>query len=78
MKARHGGHDLVKGGCCLEDRVFEVEYIGKREIQRSLKRVSSQKTLCGKYWLRVTDSWPETGCGEMEGRGTGESRENTR
>lgn len=39
MKVGDSGDGLDKASCCLEDRVFEVEYIGNEEIQRSLKRV---------------------------------------
>lgn len=60
MKVGGSGDDLVKGGCCLEDRVFKVEYIGKRGIQRSVKR-NLQKIAAGNIGLRVGDSWPETG-----------------
>ena len=40
---------LDKASCCLEERVFEVEYIVRTEIQRSLKQILRVRSP-GEYW----------------------------
>ena len=54
-----------------------MEYIGREGIQRSLKRflrrVAQREILATRYGFVARDRF-----GEMEGRGTGKSRENTR